>query len=216
MQTPATETETERRAERLDEVVQLIRAKVAADAADTLAGFVQRYFGHVDPEDLAERPVADLYGAALSHWSFARKREPGRARVRAFNPTIAEHGWQSTHTVIEIVNDDMPFLVDSTTTEINRQGLTLHLIEHPIFAVERGADGSLGAVWPRNEAPAAARESWMHIEIDRLVDPQQRTELVAGIERVLGNVRAAVEDWKPMVARLQDRKSTRLNSSHRH
>ena len=84
---------------------------------------------------------ADLYGAALSHWNFARKREPGYARVRVFNPTIEEHGWQSTHTLIEIVNDDMPFLVDSVTMEVNRHGLTLHLIIHPIVAVLRDKDG---------------------------------------------------------------------------
>src|SRR5688500_15996066 len=100
--------ETGRRDERLEEVVQLIRAKVAAESADELAAFARQYFGQVDPEDLAERQVADLYGAALSHWSFARKREAGRAKLRVFNPTIAEHGWQSTHTIIEIVNDDMP------------------------------------------------------------------------------------------------------------
>ena len=105
------------RSERLDEVVKLVQAKVPAEQRETLAAFVRQYFGHVDPEDLAERAVADLYGAALSHWSFARKREPGRARVRALNPALAEHGWQSTHTIIEIVNDDMPFLVDSVTME---------------------------------------------------------------------------------------------------
>jgi glutamate dehydrogenase len=62
------------RAERLDEVIKLVRAKLPADQRETLAAFVQQYFGQVDPEDLAERQVADLYGAALSHWSFARKR----------------------------------------------------------------------------------------------------------------------------------------------
>ena len=129
------------RAERMDDVVKLVRAKVTPDQREALADFAQTYFGQVDPEELAERQVADLYGAALSHWSFARKREPGQARVRVFNPTIAEHGWQSTHTVIEIVNDDMPFLVDSVTMEVNRHGLTLHLIIHPLVAVNRDADG---------------------------------------------------------------------------
>ena len=102
-------------AERLDEVLGLVRTRMAAEQRDALERFVVRYFGQVDPEDLAERAAADLYGAALSHWNFARKREPGRARVRVFNPSIEEHGWQSTHTIVEIVNDDMPFLVDSVT-----------------------------------------------------------------------------------------------------
>ena len=121
------------------------------------------------------------------------------------SPSLAEDGWASRHSVIEIVNDDMPFLVDSTTMEINRQGLTLHLIVHPIFAV-RARCAAAGCTCARacaREAPERARESWMHVEVDRLVDAQQRAELVAGIERVLGDVRAAVDDWKPMLARLQ-------------
>src|SRR5258707_7056047 len=131
------------RAARMDEVVKVVRAKVPPEQRETLADFTQTYYGQVDPDELVERQVADLYGAALSHWSFARKRELGHARVRVFNPTIAEHGWQSTHTVIRIVNDDMPFLVDSVTMEVNRHGLTLHLIIHPLVAVNRDADGVL-------------------------------------------------------------------------
>src|SRR6266436_2071175 len=132
------------RVQGLDEVLRLVRAKVAPDMRSLLERFVRRYFSQLDPEDLAERRPADLYGAALSHWNFARKRDPGSARIRVFNPTLEEHGWQSTHTIIEIVNDDMPFLVDSVTMEVNRHGLTMHLIIHPIVVVERRADGSLG------------------------------------------------------------------------
>src|SRR5438128_9759117 len=149
------------RAERMDAVVELVRGKTTPDQREALAGFAQTYFGQVDPEELAERQVADLYGAAVSHWSFARKRDPGRARVRVFNPTIAEHGWQSTHTVIEIVNDDMPFLVDSVTMEVNRHGLTLHLIMHPILAVSRGAQGMLLVLAVRDEKDTRS-DTFMH------------------------------------------------------
>ena len=197
-----TETrQTGLRAERMDEVVKLVRAKVAPEQREALAEFAQQYFGQVDPEELAERQVADLYGAALSHWSFARKREPGRARVRAFNPTIAEHGWQSTHTVIEIVNDDMPFLVDSVTMEVNRNGLTLHLIIHPLLAVKRAADGTLQGL---DGAAGGACESFIHVEVDRVPDPARLDALAADVSRVLGDVRLAVTDWKAMQQRLLD------------
>ncbi|NRF67839.1 NAD-glutamate dehydrogenase, partial [Aquincola sp. S2] len=132
-----------RQEEFLAPVKTQVQAKLPAEQRETLATFVDHYFGQVDPEDLAERDSGDLYGAALSHWHFARKREPGRARVRAFNPTISEHGWQSTHTIIEIVTDDMPFLVDTVTMEVNRNGLTLHLFVHPIVDVQRDAGGML-------------------------------------------------------------------------
>ncbi len=119
------------------------------------------------------------------------------------SPVAGEHGWSSRHTVIEIVNDDMPFLVDSASMEVNRQGLTLHLIVHPIFAVERDAGGALKGLYPREKKPDGARESFMHIEVDRLADPMARAQLAEGIERVLGDVRAAVTDWKAMVAQLR-------------
>src|SRR5262245_55671654 len=129
--------------EKMDEILALARAKAAPEKRAAVERFVDAYFQQVAPEDLMERRADDLYGAALSHLNFARKREPGKPKLRVFNPTIEEHGWQSTHTVIEIVNDDMPFLVDSVTMEVNRHGLTLHLIIHPIMMARRRADGEL-------------------------------------------------------------------------
>ncbi|HEU5295279.1 MAG TPA: NAD-glutamate dehydrogenase [Burkholderiaceae bacterium] len=192
------------RRETIDAVLALAVARLGADQRPLAEAFAREYFRQLDADDLAERTPEDLCGALLSHWQFGATRGIGRPKVRVLSPTVAEHGWASRHSVIEIINDDMPFLVDSTTMEINRQGLTLHLIAHPILGVERGADGGLAAIGSRNDALQAARESWMHIEIDRLVDPQHRSDLVAGIERVLADVRAAVQDWKPMVARLQE------------
>jgi glutamate dehydrogenase len=190
-----TTTNTGRKAELLAAVKAMVQARLPADQRETLAAFIDQYFGQVDPEDLAERETADLYGAALSHWHFARKREPGQARVRAFNPSVAEHGWQSTHTVIEIVNDDMPFLVDSVTMEVNRNGLTLHLIVHPLVDVQRDAAGQLQGL---AKPGSGARESFMHVEVDRVPEPARLEALVADIERVLGDVRAAVADWAAM------------------
>src|SRR5688572_3383812 len=100
---------------RIEQVAALVRSKVAKDEQPALETFVREYFRQIDPQDLAERLPEDLYGIALSHWAYARKREPGRPKLRVFNPALEEHGWQSTHTVVEIVNDDMPFLVDSVS-----------------------------------------------------------------------------------------------------
>ena len=190
------------RTRRLDEVLQLVRAKVTPAQRTTVADFTARYYREVEAEDLAERETADLYGAALSHWNFARKREAGKARIRVFNPTLEEHGWQSTHTIVEIVNDDMPFLVDSVTMEVNRHGLTLHLIIHPIVEVERGADGTLVGL-ATSGGKNSLRESFIHVEVDRITDPVRLETLSKDIARVLDDVRAAVDDWKAMGDRLQ-------------
>lgn len=196
-------SQTGPRAERMDEVLKLVQARTAPEQREALADFVQRYFAQVDLEELSERQVGDLYGAAVSHWSFARKREPGRARVRVFNPTIAEHGWQSTHTVIEIVNDDMPFLVDSVTMEVNRHGLTLHLIIHPLMAMARGADGTLQGLAQGGEA-GGVRESLIHVEVDRIPEPARLDALAADVGRVLEDVRSAVNGWQAMRQRMLD------------
>jgi len=191
------------KAQRLAEVLALIGTRTAASERTMFTTFCQGYFRLADPEDVCERSAEDLYGMVHSHLQFARQRAPGGPKLRVLNPSLQDTGFGSRHTIVEVVNDDMPFLVDSTTVEINRQGLTLHLIIHPIFAVRRDAAGNLLELAAREDRPDWPRESIMHLEVDRLSDPVARAGLAEGIERVLGDVRAAVEDWKVMVAQLR-------------
>ncbi|MDX2032713.1 MAG: NAD-glutamate dehydrogenase, partial [Blastocatellia bacterium] len=189
------------KAERIEEVLALVRTKAPAEQRETLGRLIEAYYRQVAPEDVLERRADDLYGAALSHWNFARKRTPGAPKLRVFNPTVEEHGWQSTHTIIEIVNDDMPFLVDSVTMEVNRRGLTLHLIVHPILQVRRNEASELTGL---SEEPGegAIAESFMHVEVDRIVSPEQMAALAEDLHRVLADVRLAVEDWQKMLAQV--------------
>ncbi len=122
--------------------------------------------------------------------------------MRVFNPSIEEHGWQSTHTVVEIVNDDMPFLVDSVTTEVNRSGLALHLLLHPVLLNRRDAAGQL--LEPAVSGAEGVRESFMHVEVDRLADATSIEALAADLTRVLNDVRLAVADWRTMLGRLEE------------
>ncbi len=185
----------------LDTVLEMIRTKLPKDQAAVAEPFARKYFGQVDAEDLADLPVADLYGAVLSHWHFIRRRSDS-ARVRVYNPRLEEHGWESGHTVIEIVSEDMPFLVDSVTMEINRLGLTLHLIIHPVMAIVRDAKGHFVRLAEQADADKSGLESIMHIEVDRRTEPADLLELQQGLERVLADVRAAVTDWPAMRVRL--------------
>jgi glutamate dehydrogenase len=188
----------------IDQVVTHLKDRLPAPQQPTLEAFVRRYYADVDAEDLAERSAEDLYGAALSHWHFARSFAGGQAKVRVFNPRVDEHGWQSTHTVVEIVNDDMPFLVDSITMEVNRQGLTLHLIVHPVMKIRRDGERHVQAVLPPGDAGEGHFESLIHVEVDRRTDPARLQALHDGLVRILTDVRAAVEDWQPMRAQLVD------------
>ena len=191
-----------RLAANVDAVVEQIGARLPAEQARAISAFAARFFAQVDPEDLESLSVSDLYGAVLSQWHFIARRTAGSV-VRVFNPRLDEHGWESAHTVIEIVGDDMPFLVDSVTMEINRQGLTLHLIIHPVLRVVRDDGGQLLRLAESGD-DEARRESVMHLEVDRRTDPADIKALREGLEHVLADVRAAVTDWPRMRERLQE------------
>ena len=191
--------------ELLDKVVSRVREQMPEDQAPQVEEFARQYYGWVDAADLEERSPIDAYGAALSHWSFAGRREPGEWKIRIYNPQFEEHGWQSTHTVIEMVNDDMPFLVDSTRMEINRQGYAIHMILHPVMKVRRDAEGRLIEVLPPDtDEEDAITESVIHVEVDRQTEPEMLEELKQAIEKTLADVKAAVEDWLKMRERARE------------
>src|SRR5205814_608612 len=164
--------------------------------------FARLYYAEVDPEELAAHAPLDLQGAAAAHLAFGRKFSAGKAKIRAYNPVFEQHAWQSTHTVIEIVNDDMPFLVDSVTLEVNRQGLMLHLVVHPVLRMVRDPNGEIVAIAKPSDSGKGRLESFMHVEVERQTDPAKLAELEAGIGRALADVRASVEDWRAMQTRM--------------
>ncbi|CAA9460269.1 MAG: NAD-specific glutamate dehydrogenase, large form [uncultured Rubrobacteraceae bacterium] len=189
--------------ELLDKVVARIREQMPEDQAPRVEEFARQYYGWVDAADLEDRSPIDAYGAALSHWSFAGQREPGEWKIRVYNPHFEEHGWQSTHTVLEMVNDDMPFLVDSARMEINRQGYAIHMILHPVMNVRRDEEGRLLDILPPDtEEEDAISESVIHVEVDRQTEPEVLEDLKQSIQKTLDDVKAAVEDWPEMRGRV--------------
>jgi glutamate dehydrogenase len=172
-------------AERVDEAEQTIARRVIA-----------AFYEHAPPADVSERSPSNLCGAALALWRFAERRRPGQAKIRVYNPDPVADGWSSPHTIVEIVNDDMPFLVDSVTGAINATSRVVHLIIHPIVTVVRNLDGRLCEI--SDGGSAGPRESWMQIEITPESDRSDLAQLAQRLAGVLGDVRIAVEDWQPM------------------
>ena len=126
----------------IQSVCSRLREHVAPELVDQCEAFVRQFYHWVPQGDLAERSTRDLYGAAMAVWDFARDRTPGSAIVRAYNPGLAEHGWQSTNTIVEVVTDHMPFLVDSVGMELSRCGYGIELSIHPVIDVLRDGDWS--------------------------------------------------------------------------
>jgi glutamate dehydrogenase len=190
----------ERKAALLEATVARVHERVEPAQAEDVERFVRAYYAHVAPGDLNDRSDLDLYGAAVAHWNLARVRQPGESKVHVYTPDVEEHGWESPHTVVETVVDDMPFLVDSVSMEVTRNGSAIHLVIRPIMRVRRDEQGRLLDVGAEDGQP----ESMIHVEIDRQAGPEELERLRADLAHVLADVRAAVEEWPTMRERVHD------------
>ena len=167
--------------------------------------FLRQYYANVPPSDLNAVADKDLLGGALSVWNAMRTRKPGEIIIRIINPDSAKDGWSCEHTVIEIVNDDMPFLVDSVTTELNRLNLTVFLVIHPVIQVRRGKSGRLTEILNADDPSSGSMaESVMHIEINEQTLPETLETLQERLHEVLGDVRNSVDDWRSMRVQVAD------------
>ncbi len=168
-----------------------------------LESLIRGYYRHVSPEDLVDRTQRDLGATVLHQLDLARNRPQGTANVRLFTPSQDRDGWTCLgRTVVEVVTDDMPFLVDSVGMALDAAGHTVHQVMHPQFVVRRSLDGNLREVLDdaaSTDDHDVDRESWMHVEIDRV--PDSETEAIQQtLLKVLQDVREAVEDWQRMHA----------------
>ncbi|HEY2602182.1 MAG TPA: NAD-glutamate dehydrogenase [Thermoleophilaceae bacterium] len=181
----------------LEGVCARIRDTLPAEDSELAQQFVRQYYRWVAPDDLEERSADDLFGAALAHFRLIKQREPGTANVRIYNPDLSEDGWHSHHTAVEIVTDDMPFLIDSVSMELNSRGFGVSMIIHPVLRVRRAQDGALEEIYPPHSDEGKA-ESVIHVEVARHSDEDELDEMHGHLERVLNEVRASVEDWPQM------------------
>ncbi|TDK22477.1 NAD-glutamate dehydrogenase [Luteimonas aestuarii] len=177
----------------LDPIFDAIRKRKGDDDASAFAG---AFYRRMTEEELPLHGPDSWAALAMDLLDFARKRKPRTANVRLFNPTLKSHGWESSHTVLQIVNDDMPFLVDSVTMALAEQGIGVHVLGHPVIQISRDKAGKLLAVGE------GEIESVMHFEIDRqTAESNARIEQV--LRSVLDDVRAIVADWMPMREKMQ-------------
>jgi glutamate dehydrogenase len=211
---PASTAERQK-ADLVNELASLARARVREDpggepVADAAERFVRRCYGTISLDDIAVRDPEDLVGAALSLWTWGREREPGRAKVRAYHPTREKNGWESPYTVFEIVNDDMPFLVDSVTAALNQLEHSVQLVLHPVVEVVRNDDGTRRSmrlpddVYDEDTPEGVKRESYMQIEVERIFQAGEVERTLEAVEATLTDVRAAVDDWRAMRERLAE------------
>src|SRR5258708_5106557 len=184
------------------------RATLIREAAGSIQpvktpwAFAELLVDHTNIEDLVNDDSASLAFLAEQAWEHVQQRTAGRADIRVINPMMPDGREIS---VLEILNDNMPFLFDSTMAELAEQGIEVTLVTHPIIAVERDEQGKLlrfyGEALP--EGARGERESLIHFHIARLDADADRQKLIDGLTKTLNDVRACVADWQAMRARVE-------------
>lgn len=172
----------------------------------SLVDLARQFYHHTSATEIIHQPIETLFYAVLSMWKVAQKRTYEQIHVHVYNPDQVRDGWNCPHTVIEIIQKDSPFLVDSIMTALRENNLSVHSVVHPIMRIRRDDEnGQLISVHaPNDPAPDLISESYIHLQVDRITSPQAIDDLNRDILNVLKEVRLSVTDWKSMIARLSE------------
>ncbi len=185
-------------------VHELLAKRLPKAKVEDAKRLASQYFDHDFTREISRQATEDLYGSLLCLWDLAQKRPSNKALVRAYNPTPEDHRWHSTHSIIEVLVDDMPFLVSSISMALDSAGITIHQVTHPTIRVERDKQGKLRKILdPKESSATAINESMMRFEIDHQPDAQSLETEVNRVETALQLVRQAVEDWHPITDQLR-------------
>ncbi|GGY24267.1 NAD-glutamate dehydrogenase [Paludibacterium paludis] len=179
------------------DIQTVAQSKLSSKEAQKLAAFFPIYFEEAEHGDLRRFSSLDLFGAAMAHFGFAARLEKGHHKARIYNPDFERDGWQSTHSVIEIVTADMPFLIDSLAMFLARNNLNLHLLVHPVLSVLRNDKGELVEV-RRTEDRSLPLESFIHVQMDRVSDAATLQRLEDDLNRFIADIRLVVGDEPAM------------------
>ncbi|NVK57176.1 MAG: NAD-glutamate dehydrogenase, partial [Alteromonadaceae bacterium] len=196
----------------LENVFSLIDKKVDAKSRNHIHTFGRHFFKNISLDDLEHRNDSDLYGATLSLWNIFANYDAKQPYVRVFNPEIEKHGWKSSHTIVELIIRDIPFLVDSIRMSLNRLGITAHMLIHSPMNVERDKRHRLVNFVDSSET-SPLRETVVFIEVDRQTSKADVDRLTKELHSTLDEVSLAVADWQPMLAKLSDITATVAKAS---
>ena len=183
----------------LDAVIAALATRLPGPRQKDANALAEAFCRRASADDFGSRTAEHWAGLLVGFLDFLRDRKAETPKIRIFNPTLQEHGWESSHTVIQIVNDDMPFLVDSVSMAVTQHDALAHAMIHPVLHCQRDPAGHLLGVDPKGRA-----ESLMHIEIDRQAEHEDLRRIEAAISAALSDVRACVRDWSKMRDRMRE------------
>ena len=170
----------------LSNVAQLIQQKVPAATAPLVKQFAELLYKNISTLDLDHRNDSDMYGATLSLWNTLNDHQDDKPVIKVFNPQVSKNGWKSSHTIIEIIVRDMPFLVDSVRIALSRLNLTPHLMLNSPIKIIRDRSKNI------KQLSAAADQSFKSTSVETVffieIDRQNDAKVLSNITKELHSV----------------------------
>jgi glutamate dehydrogenase len=190
----------------LNNVTELIHKKVPKTLAPVVDRFSQLLYSNISTLDLNNRNDSDMYGATLSLWNTLNEHNDKKPIIKVFNPQVSKNGWKSSHTIIEIVVNDMPFLVDSLRIALGRLDVTPHLMLNcPIKVIRDKSNKIIDlSTASDDEIKETSTETAFFIEIDRITELKQLDNIVKELQSVVSDILLTVNDWVSMKDKLNE------------
>lgn len=190
----------------LKNVARLINKKVPQDSAPLVEKFANLLYSNISSLDLTNRNDSDMYGATLSLWSSLNEHVDGEPVIHVFNPSVNKHGWKSSHTIIEVIVKDMPFLVDSIRIALNRLGLSPHLMLNSALKMVRDKSKKIIQIASNIDTSikSISKETVFFIEIDRQTSQEELDIIKNELLSVIEDISLTVNDWQPMLKQLNN------------
>ncbi len=185
----------------LKNVAELIKKKVPQNTANLVEQFATLLYSNISSLDLSDRNDSDMYGATLSLWSTLNEHTDDKPIIHVFNPSVSKNGWKSSHTIIEVIVKDMPFLVDSIRIALNRLGLSPHLMLNSPLKLVRGNNNDIIELASNvdTKIKATSEETIFFIEIDRQSTQAELETIKTELLSVVKDITLTVNDWNPML-----------------
>jgi glutamate dehydrogenase len=188
------------------QLISIINERLPQKKAALLEKFARYYYRVVAKEDILSHDIQDLYGALLAHWHFLSEISSDISHVRIYNPIYEQDGWESRHTVIEIIHPDMPFIVDSIARALTQIDVISHWMITPgAIGLERdGNEITALHLGTEPHCEGIEYQALLAIEIDKTTDLERLKFIEEYIQQILKDVRLVVQDWPQMKMQASD------------
>jgi glutamate dehydrogenase len=176
-------------------------------ASKNFLDFIEIFYSDSEAEDFESYSNEDLYKSALFSFEFFSSKKRGELKIRAWNPAKEKEGFASDFTYVDIISDDMPFIVDSTVLNLDKGGIRIKNIIYPIFLVSRDKDNKLQKLSSVNFGKDELQESVTQLHIDKITSNEELIAIEEKIRKILETLSLIVSDWELMLKMIKDAQS---------